>query len=72
MFKLIGSVVVCGFALYGLARYLKRPVMTVVFDPRACAGTGQAVGPEDAAVPPTASASRAPDASDGDPASATA
>lgn len=72
MFKLIGGVVVCGFALYGLAKYLKRPVMNVVIHPRACAGTGQAVGPEDAAVPPAASEGSAPDASDEESASATA
>ena len=31
MFKFIGGVVMCGFALYGLVKYLERPVMKVVF-----------------------------------------
>ena len=33
MFKLIGGFVVCGFALYGLATYLKGPVVKLVIDP---------------------------------------
>ena len=42
MFKFIGGVVMCGFALYGLVKYLERPVMKVVSqsDGRGNAETG--------------------------------
>ena len=33
MFKLIGGVVVCGFALYGLVTYLSRPKRVAVIKP---------------------------------------
>ena len=46
MFKLIGGVVVFGFALYGLSRYLKRPVMDLVIQPAELANTGEAGRPE--------------------------
>ena len=42
MFKLIGGVVVCGFALYGLSKYLKRPVMNLVIQSADLANTGEA------------------------------
>jgi hypothetical protein len=42
MFKLIGGVVVCGFALYGLSKYLKRPVMNLVIHPGSFTNTGKA------------------------------
>jgi hypothetical protein len=32
MFKVIGGVVICGFALYGLVKYLERPLVTVVIN----------------------------------------
>jgi hypothetical protein len=42
MFKLIGGVVVCGFALYGLSKYLKRPVMNLVIHPGSFTDLGRA------------------------------
>ena len=42
MFKLIGGVVVCGFALYGLSKYLKRPVMNLVIHPGSFTEAGKA------------------------------
>ena len=42
MFKLIGGVVVCGFALYGLSKYLKRPVMNLVIHPGSFSGAAKA------------------------------
>ena len=42
MFKLIGGAVVCGFALYGLVKYLSRPQLEVVIkldDARQGSGT---------------------------------
>ena len=42
MFKLIGGVVVCGFALYGLSKYLKRPVMNLVIHPGSFTDAGKA------------------------------
>ena len=33
MFKFIGGAVVCGLALYGLMKYLERPVLKVVINP---------------------------------------
>jgi len=53
MFKLIGGVVVCGFALYGLSKYLKRPVMNLVIHPGSFT---DAVEAGDAAAAPGASA----------------
>ena len=44
MFKLIGGVVVCGFALYGLSKYLKRPVMNLVIHPGSFSDAGKAGG----------------------------
>ena len=44
MFKLIGGVVVCGFALYGLSKYLKRPVMNLVIHPGSFSDVGEAGG----------------------------
>jgi hypothetical protein len=41
MFKLIGGVVVCGFALYGLSKYLKRPVVNLVIQPDSFSGAGK-------------------------------
>ena len=32
MFKVIGGVVICGFALYGLVKYLERPLVKVVIN----------------------------------------
>ena len=32
MFKVIGGVVICGFALYGLMKYLERPLVKVVIN----------------------------------------
>ena len=42
MFKLIGGVVVCGFALYGLSKYMKRPVMNLVIHPGSFSDAGKA------------------------------
>ena len=33
MFKFIGGAVVCGLALYGLMKYLERPVLKVLINP---------------------------------------
>lgn len=45
MFKLIGGVVVCGFALYGLVKYLSGPQLAVVIKPGdASPGSGTTVG----------------------------
>ena len=46
MFKLIGGVVVCGFALYGLSKYLKRPVMNLVINPGTFSESGKAADGE--------------------------
>ena len=32
MLKVIGGVVICGFALYGLVKYLERPLVKVVIN----------------------------------------
>lgn len=43
MFKMIGCVVVCGFALYGLAKYLERPVVKEVIKPAELQNPARAV-----------------------------
>ena len=42
MFKVIGGVVVCGLALYGLVKYLERPVVKVVIQPERPSGSAEA------------------------------
>lgn len=48
MFKFIGGVVMCGFALYGLVKYLERPMLKVVINPEVVKKPERAAG-EDAA-----------------------
>ena len=68
MFKVIGGVVICGSALYGLVKYLERPLVKVVINaerfraPESAAG--EAVVDE---VPPSAGNSAAEAASDAEP-----
>ena len=51
MFKFIGGVVMCGFALYGLVKYLERPMVKVVVQsdgrgtPETAAGKTEEVAP---------------------------
>ena len=65
MFKVIGGVVICGFALYGLVKYLERPLVKVVINaerfrtPRA--EEGEAVVDE---APPSAGNAAVEEASD--------
>lgn len=47
MFKLIGGVVVCGFALYGLVTYLERTKSEAVIKP---GDARQEAGTDDAAA----------------------
>ena len=67
MFKVIGGVVICGFALYGLVKYLERPLVKVVNNAERCmapeSAAGEAVVDE---VPPSAN-SAADEASDAEP-----
>jgi hypothetical protein len=71
MFKVIGGVVICGFALYGLVKYLERPLVKVVINadrfrtPQA--EEGEAVVDE---APPLADNASAEEASDAEPTSA--
>lgn len=44
MFKMVGGVVVCGFALYGLVKYLERSVVKEVISPAALRNSERAVG----------------------------
>ena len=68
MFKLIGGVVVCGFSLYGLVKYLERPTVRVVIKPAAAqhAGNAEADAPAiasqagEAATPKTPNSGVAP------------
>lgn len=65
MFKVIGGVVICGFALYGLVKYLERPLVKVVINAERFrareSAAGEAVVDE---VPPSAGSSVAEAASD--------
>ena len=68
MFKVIGGVVICGFALYGLVKFLERPLVKVVINAERF-GTresvvGQAVEDE---APPSAENSAAVEASRAEP-----
>ena len=65
MFKVIGGVVICGFALYGLMKYLERPLVKVVINAERFRTPGSAVGEtvEDEA-PTSAGNSAAEEASD--------
>lgn len=40
MFKLIGGAVVCGLAIYGLIKYLERPLVAVTINPAAVKDPG--------------------------------
>jgi hypothetical protein len=53
MFKVIGGVVICGFALYGLVKYLERPLVKVVINAERFRTPESAVGEagEDEAPP---------------------
>ena len=53
MFKVIGGVVICGFALYGLVKYLERPLVKVVINAERFRTPESAVGEavEDEALP---------------------
>lgn len=72
MFKLIGGVVVCGFALYGLSKYLKRPVMNLMIHPGVLAEAGKAGNVADASEASAASGEAASNATDVDSAPAAA
>lgn len=49
MFKVIGGFVVCGFALYGLVKYLSGPRLAVVIKPGdARQGSGTTTGLDNA------------------------
>ena len=65
MFKVIGGVVICGFALYGLVKYLERPLVKVVINAERFRTPESAVG--EAVVdeaPPSAGNAAAKEASD--------
>ena len=68
MFKVIGGVVICGFALYGLVKYLERPLVKVVINAERFrtpqAEAGEAVVDE---APPSAGNAPAEEASDAEP-----
>ena len=44
MFKVIGGVVICGFALYGLVKYLERPLVKVVINAKRFTSPESAAG----------------------------
>lgn len=66
MFKLIGGVVVCGFSLYGLVKYLERPTVRMVIKPADAQHAGNADAPAiasqagEAATPKTPNSGVAP------------
>ena len=68
MFKVIGGVVICGFALYGLVKYLERPLVKVVINAERSrtrqAEAGEAIEDE---APPSAGNSAAVEASGAEP-----
>ena len=68
MFKVIGGVVICGFALYGLVKYLERPLVKVVINAERFRTPESAVGEavEDEAPPPSGN-SAAGEASETEP-----
>ena len=65
MFKVIGGVVICGSALYGLVKYLERPLVKVVINAERFrapeSADGEAVADE---ASPSAGSSVAEEASD--------
>ena len=66
MFKIIGGVVVCAFALYGLVKYLERTAVKVESNPEVLRKPGkaasEAVVAEDATHSGEPASSEAPDA----------
>jgi hypothetical protein len=61
MFKLIGGIVVCGLALYGLVKFLERPLVKVVVSPQfrrptGDSGAGEGSGDDAAAAQSTGEA----------------
>ena len=71
MFKLIGGVVICGLALYGLVKYLERPLVKVVINAERFRTPHWATGEEVVnEAPPSAGDSAAGEASDAESAPA--
>ena len=68
MFKVIGGVVICGFALYGLVKYLERPLVKVVINAERFRTPKWAAGEEAVdEASPSAGDSAAGEASDAEP-----